>query len=133
MNRPLHKQNNPVLSACSALWDSGRCDEFFAEVLPRLTWDMAPREFLYDAYVSWWGRTDADGAPMRQQDFIRVLEWAGWNGLLGPWTPCQRRGHGVPTRFMEDQAICDADHLDLPAWQPSQGFVPKATYTGVGR
>lgn len=132
MSVALTDQHNPALQAKAVLWKQGHCRDFFNEILPRVTWDMAPREFLYDVYCAWWSLHHGDeGRVMRRNDFTGVLEWAGWNGRLGLWTPCQRRGQGVPTRFVQDLELCD--EFDLPNWQPSRGFVPKATYLGIGR
>lgn len=125
----LRDQTNPMLLARRQCYEDGNVGRFCEWMLPRVLWDMAPREFLYDAYLVW---CPANGeTPTTRTDFYSTLDWAAWNGLLGLWTPCKRQGRGIATRFVVDQPVCD--ELGLDGWQPSKGFVPKTMYVGVGR
>ena len=44
--------------------------EFFDEFLPRFKWDVLPTKFLYDLYVSWMSKDNANGKPVKKSAFI---------------------------------------------------------------
>ena len=44
--------------------------EFFDEFLPRFKWDVLPTKFLYDLYVSWMSKDNANGRPVKKSAFI---------------------------------------------------------------
>lgn len=44
--------------------------EFFDEFLPRFKWDVLPTKFLYDLYVSWMAKDNANGKPVKKSAFI---------------------------------------------------------------
>lgn len=47
--------------------------EFCDDIIPQLVWDLAPFEFLYDLYKSWFSKKMAAGTPLGYTTFIRGL------------------------------------------------------------
>lgn len=106
------------------------CKAFLDWLLPQMVWDMAPQAFLMDAYRAWCEREGR--RPLSKTRFYGACEWAAWNGMLGAWGPCKRKGgDGMRVRFVVDQPV--AEKLGLDQWQPSKGFRPRSMYVGLGR
>ena len=47
--------------------------EFCDEILPELKWDLAPFQFLFDMYLSWFSHNQPSGGVQRRNTFIRDL------------------------------------------------------------
>ena len=61
--------------------------EFFDEFLPRFKWDVLPTKFLYDLYVSWMSKDNANGKPVKKSAFIEyatdyLAETNEWDARL---------------------------------------------------
>ena len=61
--------------------------EFFDEFLPRFKWDVLPTKFLYDLYVSWMAKDNANGKPVKKSAFVEyasdyLAETNEWDARL---------------------------------------------------
>ena len=61
--------------------------EFFDEFLPQFKWDVLPTKFLYDLYVSWMSKDNANGKPVKKSVFIEYAtdyldETNKWNARV---------------------------------------------------
>lgn len=61
--------------------------EFFDEFLPRFKWDVLPTKFLYDLYVSWMAKDNANGKPVKKSAFVEYTtdyldETNEWNARV---------------------------------------------------
>lgn len=98
--------------------------EFFDEFLPRFKWDVLPTKFLYDLYVSWMAKDNANGKPVKKSAFVEyasdyLAETNEWDARL-----TQKDIIKVGTRM-------DADEPLITEYQLVDFFDPD--YKGNGR
>lgn len=91
--------------------------EFFDEFLPRFKWDVLPTKFLYDLYVSWMAKDNANGKPVKKSAFVEYTtdyldETNEWNARV-----TQKEIIKVGTRMDADEPLITeynlTDYMDI--------------------
>lgn len=98
--------------------------EFFDEFLPRFKWDVLPTKFLYDLYVSWMTKDNANGKPVKKSAFVEyasdyLAETNEWDARL------------TQKDIIKVGARMDADEPLITEYQLVDFFDPD--YKGNGR
>jgi poxvirus D5 protein-like len=98
--------------------------EFFDEFLPRFKWDVLPTKFLYDLYVSWMAKDNANGKPVKKSAFVEyasdyLAETNEWDARL------------TQKDIIKVGARMDADEPLITEYQLVDFFDPD--YKGNGR
>lgn len=98
--------------------------EFFDEFLPRFKWDVLPTKFLYDLYVSWMAKDNANGKPVKKSAFVEyasdyLAETNEWDARL------------TQKDIIKIGARMDADEPLITEYQLVDFFDPD--YKGNGR
>lgn len=65
-----HKKENVIETKRPKTQENNSVFEFFDEFLPRFKWDVLPTKFLYDLYVSWMSKDNANGKPVKKSAFV---------------------------------------------------------------
>ena len=98
--------------------------EFFDEFLPRFKWNVLPTKFLYDLYVSWMAKDNANGKPVKKSAFVEyasdyLAETNEWDARL------------TQKDIIKVGARMDADEPLITEYQLVDFFDPD--YKGNGR
>lgn len=104
--------------------------QFCEEVIPEVTWDLLPFNFLYDLYAAWHKKNSPAGQPLGKQSFTKQMET-----LLPSLFPWETKGRTLlysrsnamdkPERLIYEYDLKDWKNRSYKGSDPDQISSPK--------